>query len=221
MKRSLPALTVLVLSALVLTTVPALADPGEPRVVQGTLEWPATVSNGPFVVIRGDDGRFYYADIVSAQRRTPDPLTSGTRVAVVGIEGGHPYEIAALAIGAGDASSLGLVIPGASASSPSTPSSPSVIPGVATAPGGSSEALWRLDGTVESVSGASVMLRTENGRLHSVDLSELSEQTVSGLQPGDRVSLFGEPRKDRRLIANGYIQSEIATPAASPRGAPR
>jgi hypothetical protein len=216
MKRSLVALAIVALSAGAVS-----AAPGEPRVVQGTLEWPATVSNEPFVVIYGDDGRFYYADIASAQRRTPDPLTSGTRVAVVGIEGGHPHEVAALAIGAGDASSLGLVMPGGSAASPSTPSSPSVVPSAATAAGASSEALWRLDGTVESVSGSTVVVRTENGRTHSVDASQLSEQTLSAMQPGDRVSLFGAPRKDRRLIANGYIQSEVATPAASPRGATR
>ena len=66
MKRVL----ILVLAILALSSGVALAAPGEPRVVQGTLEWPATVSNQPFVVIRGDDGRTFYADIASAQRRT-------------------------------------------------------------------------------------------------------------------------------------------------------
>jgi len=212
MMRSLLALTALVLTTVVLTTAPAPAAPGDPRVVQGTLEWPATVSSEPFVVIRGDDGRFYYADIGSAQRRTPGPLTSGTRVAVVGVEGGRPYEVAGLAIGAGDASSLGLVMPGGSPASP-----PVSVPSAATASSASSEALWRLDGTVETVSGSTVVLRTENGRMHSVDASQLSDKTLTALQPGDRVSLFGAPRKDRRLVANGYIQSEFATPAASPR----
>jgi hypothetical protein len=30
------------------------------------------------------------------------------------------------------------------------------------------------------------------------------------------MTLFGEPRSDRKLVANGYIQTEPATPAASP-----
>ena len=112
MKRVL-LVAVLAVAILDLSTGTTLAAPGEPRVVQGTLEWPATVSNQPFVVIRGDDGRTYYADINSAQRRTPGQLAAGSRVAVLGIEGSRPYEIAAIAIGAGDASSLGLVPGGA------------------------------------------------------------------------------------------------------------
>ena len=76
--RSLVA--VLALAILGLSTGTTLAAPGEPRVVQGTLEWPAAVSTQPFVVIRGDDGRMYYADINSAQRRTAGQLAAGTRV---------------------------------------------------------------------------------------------------------------------------------------------
>src|SRR5437868_15192536 len=95
MKRSLIALAILGLSA-----GAAVAAPGDPRVLQGTLEWPATVANEPFVVMRGEDGRLYYADISVAQRRTQDPLTSGSRMAVLGVEGSRPYEIAAIAVGA-------------------------------------------------------------------------------------------------------------------------
>ena len=63
MKRFLVALAVLGVSA-----TAAVAAPGDPRVLQGTLEWPATVANEPFVVLRGEDGRLYYADISAAQR---------------------------------------------------------------------------------------------------------------------------------------------------------
>ena len=59
MKRVL-LVTILALAILGLSTGTTLAAPGEPRVVQGTLEWPAAVvSTQPFVVIRGDDGRMY------------------------------------------------------------------------------------------------------------------------------------------------------------------
>ncbi|TMQ15502.1 MAG: hypothetical protein E6K82_25235 [Candidatus Rokuibacteriota bacterium] len=206
MKRSLLALAILGLS-----TGSALAAPGDPRVVEGTLEWPATVSSEPFIVIRGTDGRSYYADIASAQRRTADTMTSGSRVAVLGVEGGRPYELAGIAIGTGDASSLGLTT--SSVSSPSAS-----IPSAANAPGPPAEPMWRLDGTVQSVAGTTVTLRTADGRTHTVDVSQLSNKTLRALRAGERVSLFGVPRKDRRLVANGYIQSEqAAAPAASPR----
>ena len=206
MKRVL-LVAILALAILGLSTGTTLAAPGEPRVVQGTLEWPAAVSTQPFVVIRGDDGRMYYADINSAQRRTPGQLAAGSRVAVLGIEGSRPYEIAGIAIGAGDAAALGLV-PGAS----SEPSA-SVVSGSA-AP---AEDMWRVDGTVETVNGSTVGLRGPDGRTRSVDLSQLSESTWRTLRPGERISVFGAPRDDRRLIANGFIQAEGPPPAASPR----
>ena len=203
MKRVL----ILVVAILALSSGAALAAPGEPRVVQGTLEWPAAVSSQPFVVIRGDDGRMFYADIASAQRRTPGQLAAGTRVAVLGIEGSRPYEIAAIAIGAGDASSLGLV--------PGGPAEPSASVAGGSAP--AAEDMWRVEGIVETVNGATVGLRGTDGRTRSVDLSNLSEGTWRALRPGERITVFGQPRDDRRLIANGFIQSEAPIPAASPR----
>jgi hypothetical protein len=207
MKRVL-LVAILALAILGLSTGTTLAAPGEPRVVQGTLEWPAAVvSTQPFVVIRGDDGRMYYADINSAQRRTPGALAAGSRVAVLGIEGSRPYEIAGIAIGAGDAAALGLV-PGASSEPSASVASGSVAP---------AEDMWRVDGTVETVNGSTVGLRGLDGRTRSVDLSQLSESTWRTLRPGERISVFGAPRDDRRLIANGFIQAEGPPPAASPR----
>jgi len=189
MKRSLIVVALVVLSAGV-----ALAAPGDPRIVQGTLEWPATVTTESFVVIRSAEGRTYYADLAAAQRRTPAPLTAGSRVSLLGIEGSRPYELAAMVIGTGDAASLGV------------------------AP--SAEPMWRVDGIVQSVAGRSVTLRTEDGQTSTVDVSQLSDSTVNALHPGERVSLFGVPRQDRRLIANGFVQSESVPPAASPRTTP-
>jgi hypothetical protein len=206
MKRVL-LVAVLAVAVLGLSTGTILAAPGEPRVVQGTLEWPAAVSTQPFVVIRGDDGRMYYADINSAQRRTPGQLAAGSRVAVLGIEGSRPYEIAGIAIGAGDAAALGLV-PGVSSEPSASVSSGSAAP---------AEDMWRVDGTVESVNGSTVGLRGPDGRTRSVDLSQLSESTWRALRPGERISVFGAPRDDRRLIADGFIQAEGPPPAASPR----
>jgi hypothetical protein len=201
-----PVVLILV-AILALSSGVALAAPGEPRVVQGTLEWPAAVSSQPFVVIRGDDGRMFYADIASAQRRTPGQLAAGTRVAVLGIEGSRPYEIAAIAIGAGDASALGLVPGGA-------PEPSASVAGGSAPP---AEDMWRVEGIVETVNGATVDLRGTDGRTRSVDLSNLSEGTWRALRPGERITVFGQPRDDRRLIANGFLQAEGAPPAASPR----
>src|SRR4029453_1765880 len=153
MKRSLVALALVTLSA-----GAAVAPPRAPRVVQGTLEWPGNVTGEPFVVVGGDDGALYYADLASAQRRTPGPLTAGSRVTVVGVEGNRPYEVAAMVIGLGTAASLGL---------DTTQLTP--VP---------SEPMCRVDGTVQSVAGRAVTLSTEDGHTANIDVSPLSDSTV-------------------------------------------
>src|SRR5919108_5525654 len=78
----------------------ALAGPGDPRLVNGGLEWPRTVTNEPFVLVRGDDGHVYYVGIGGARRDVS--LTVGTRVAVLGLEGRTAHELTAFGIAAGD-----------------------------------------------------------------------------------------------------------------------
>ena len=208
MKRFLFALATLGLSA-----GAAVATPGDPRVLQGTLEWPATITNEAFVVMRGEDGRLYYTDISAAQRRIVDPMTSGSRMAVLGVEGSRPYEISALVIGAGDAASLGVTPSGTTTvSAPPPPPAPPAS-AIASPP---SEPMWRVDGTVQTITEGRVTLRRSDSDSVTVDVSNLSDRTLAALRPGDRVSLFGVPRKDNRLVANGYIQSEAASPSASP-----
>src|SRR2546426_3993301 len=99
----------------------AHAAPGDPRLVQGVLEWPTTLTAKPFVVIRTEDGRWYYADIKSARRLEPAALTVGARVAVLGTEAARPHEITALAFGSGDAAALALAL--MPHTNPPTPSS--------------------------------------------------------------------------------------------------
>jgi hypothetical protein len=198
---------VVVLAVLGLWSGAAVAAPGDPRVVQGTLEWPSRLAAEPFVVVRADDGRLYYADVSAAQRRSLAAISAGSRVTVLGVEGGRPHELAAIALGAGDAAALRLAVPSAApvASGFFTPTAED-----------SSEPMWRLDGIVQSVSGTLVTVRIDNGSTQTVDVSQLSEGTRRTLRPGERMTLFGVPRGDRKLVANGYIQTEPATPAASP-----
>src|SRR5262252_3996622 len=112
----------LILSVL---AAPALGAPGDPRLIQGTLEWPAALSGGePFIVLRGDDGRVYYADVVAAQRRVQGTLSADSKITILGLEGTRPYEILAVALGSGDAAALSLALAQATPITPPTPPPP-------------------------------------------------------------------------------------------------
>jgi hypothetical protein len=219
-----------------LLAAPAVAAPGDPRSLRGTLEWPASLSAEPFVVVRGDDGRLYYADVSRAQRI--GAITG--QISVVGVEGTQPHEIAAVAVGAGD-SALSLLTPSlpspSEAAAPSSlprqtlvpPPPPAAVPSTAYAappasaapsvPGpAAGEDLWMLQGTLVTVTEREFVVATAAGENVRVDVSKLSPWTRQAVRSGDRVKLFGVPQRDRRLVANGFIQDAPSAPSASAPG---
>jgi hypothetical protein len=84
---------------LVATPLIAVAGPGDPRLVNGVLEWPRTVTTESFVIVRGDDGVLYYVGLGAARR--DGTVTAGARIAVLGIEGRSAHEITAVGFGSG------------------------------------------------------------------------------------------------------------------------
>jgi len=235
MKLALTAVAVLLLAG------PALAAPGDPRTVRGTLEWPASLSTEPFVAVRGDDGRLYYADVSSAQRMNAGAISG--RISVVGVEGTQPHEVHAVVIGAGD-SALTFATPtvptpaeaaagapsslprqamtrppaGAvpSAQPPAPPAQPPAAQPTAMVPRPAvGEDLWQVQGKVASVTPREFVVETKPGQTVRVDVTKLSPWTRDAVRPGDQVKLFGVPQKDRRLVANGFIQEVPTTPSAA------
>jgi hypothetical protein len=189
------------LAALVLMTDLAAAEPGDPRLLKGTLEWPATLATENIAIVRGDDGAFYYVEASTAERLGA-PITG--RVSVVGIEGMKPQELSAVIIGGGDSALTALetpLIPGEVSASPRTDST---------------DDLWRVQGKVRAVTVADIVVETPQGQAVRVDASNLSPWTRQSLKPGDEVKLFGVPQADRRLVANGFIQLMPSVPSASP-----
>jgi hypothetical protein len=189
------------LASLVLLTEIAAAAPGDPRLVKGTLEWPATLSTESIAVVRGDDGALYYVEASSAERLGA-PITG--RVSVVAIEGMKPQELSAVIIGSGDSA----------ITSVQTPSAPGDI--AASPRTDSGDDLWRVHGKVRAVTIADIIVETPDGQAVRVDASKLSPWTRQTLRPGDDVKLYGVPQADRRLVANGFIQLMPSVPSASP-----
>jgi hypothetical protein len=187
------------LAPVLLLTDLAAAAPGDPRLLKGSLEWPATLAAESMAVVRGDDGAFYYVDASTAERLGA-PITG--RVSVVGIEGMKAQEISAVIIGSSDSALAALETP--------------AIRGevAASARTEVSDDLWRVQGKVQAVSLSDIVVETPDGQSVRVDASKLSAWTRQTLRPGDEVKLFGVPQEDRRLVANGLIQRMPAAPSS-------
>ena len=84
----------------------AAAGPGDPRLVSGVVEWPAILTNEPFVIVRGNDAVLYYVSVAATRRDST--VTAGSRIAVLGLEGRHRHEINAVGIGSGATAEIAL-----------------------------------------------------------------------------------------------------------------
>jgi len=231
MRRWIVGLAVMVASA-----SSAHAAPGDARLVQGILEWPASLTVEPFVVVRSEDGRWYYADVKDAKRLGSSSVSAGVRVTILGTERTRPHEITALVVGSGDAATLALGLmprvtptpattsaptiesskPSSHAPSPPTSESPRPPSRVLATPAGVPR--WsEVRGTVHSLAGQELVVQTDDGELVPVDLSDLRGAAVS-LTPGSSIVVYGSTR-DEKFHVTGLIQHESRTqvrPVAAP-----
>ena len=215
---------------------PTLAAPGDPRLIQGKLEWPAALSGGEsFIVLRGEDGRVYYAEVVAAQRRMQGTLSAGSQIAILGLEGIRPYEVLAVALGSGDAAALSLAVAQATPTTPATaPTAPSTSPAgvVPPAPPAPSAAVpsprpeearpargqdgrVTVRGSVYGVAGQNLFIRRDDGGIVLVDISKLAPTTVQHLRPGSPVAVVAIP-VGNKLQATGFPETETGTSASTP-----
>jgi hypothetical protein len=111
----------------------AAAGPGDPRLVSGAVEWPAVLTNEPFVIVRGNDGLVYYVTLAATRRE--GTVTAGTHISVLGLEGRHRHEIAAVGIGTGSTAEIALAqlqdVRPSSPASPAVPTNDVVTPSTA------------------------------------------------------------------------------------------
>jgi hypothetical protein len=206
-----------VVVAMVAAPAVVSGNPGEPRVVRGTVAWVAA-GDSPFIVVTGDDGRHYVADLAGAQWRG-DRVAPGDRVSVAGVEGARPWHMSALVAGSGDSALAALsAAPGSpSASSAASPSASPATTAPARPPDASAPVprSWRrIEGTVDSLTDTTLRLREAGGRTVAVDVSRLTGRAGGTLRLGDRATVFVVAEGDQRLVAVGFVSAE---PAASPR----
>jgi len=223
--------------ALILTVAlaaPALGAPGDPRLIQGKLEWPPALSgNEPFIVLRGDDGRVYYADVMAAQRYVQGTLSAGSPAALIGLESTKPHEIIAVALGSGDTVALSLALAQATQTASSTtpplsapmpPAGPLSPPAAAPAPlppqrteegrpaqPGDDARSVTIRGMVYGLAGQNLFIRRDDGRVVVVDVAKLEAITVQRLRPGSPVVVTAVPVANK-FQATGLMETEPSKP---------
>jgi len=190
------------------------ANPGDAVAVRGILAWPAILANEPFLVVRADNGRFYYADVTAAERRGTAALRAGNRVAIVGTEGARPHELTAMALGP-DAAAVSSEPPSTSAAPPvpgeaaASPRTDSTAP-----PARITSRQWeRVRGTVQSVSGHTLVIRRDDGQQVDIDVSRFDGTMARDIRPGEVVTVFGTAENGKPFTAVGFVRTE---PGRSP-----
>jgi hypothetical protein len=199
----------------------AVATDEPPVAVPAPENRPVAVAPSPSTVAASSSPVAAWASAIvaspSAAAASPSPIVASPSAAAA-----SPSPIAA-------SPSAAVAPPSAIAPSPSTDSADTAAPPVAAsvAPARPAPAIamtsllaqshWRMDGTVEAIDDMNVIVKTPNGKLWRIDVSTLSWLTRFRWRPGDRITLFGEPRADLRLVANGSLQYEVQPAGTPPR----
>ena len=202
----------LVMIGLVTAPVGATAASGDRRAVTGTVEWPATLTDERFIVLRAVDGTRMYVDVSVAQRRNAAPVNAGELLAIAGVEGEKPYELRATMLAHTEPGAA--LAPGGEGSA----SPPLALPSPAPAPAPAAEPpapVERLDGSVQSLNGANLVLHSDDGRNVTVDVSRVAANDL--VRPGTDVTVFGVVDEQGRFVASGLVGREPAVGSALPR----
>ena len=167
-----------VLAFVAFLPAPVLAAPNDFRVVSGTLLHPARLGpDAAAAVLKSDEGTVYYADL-RAVSGIPT-LERGAAVTLVGFEGSRPDQLAAQVIYPPEGT-------------PALADAPLVRP-------------QRIHGRIESLAGATVVVRVTDGKEVTFLLRGISAKIRGLLQRGDVVTVFGRPG-ETDFVVTGIVQ---------------
>ena len=167
--------------------------------VHGTVQ---SVS-GTTLTVKADDGRVLTVDMKAVGQSIQQALAPGMGVTITGSAGASANEMTAQYIqqDSSDPSRGGTVV-GQPASGSAQPS-----------------AGWqKVHGTVQSVSGTTLTLKADDGRVLTVDMTAVGENIQKAMTQGMGVTLAGSPGASANQFTAQYIQqdSSAGQPAASP-----
>ena len=158
---------------------------------------------GSQLTVKADDGRVLTVDMSAVGQNIQQALTPGMGVTITGSTGASANQMTAQYIqqDSSDPSRGGAVV-GQPAAGPTQPSGD-----------------WqKVHGTVQSVSGTTLTLKADDGRVLTVDMSAVGQNIQQAMTQGMGVTLAGSPGASADQFTAQYIQQDSSAnqPSASP-----
>jgi hypothetical protein len=105
---------------------------------------------------------------------------------------------------------------------PAPAPAPSVASNPATSSTTTTDKAWeKIHGHVQSISGSTLTLKADDGKMLTVDASKVSGNVMKAITQGEAVTVVGHFQGDTSHIAAQYIQQDRAGGSASPPTAPK
>jgi hypothetical protein len=168
--------------------------------VHGTVQ---SVS-GTTLTVKADDGRVLTVDMKAVGQAIQQALTPGMGVTITGSAGASANQMTAQYIQQDSSDpSRGGTVAGQPAS------------GTAAQPSGD----WqKVHGTVQSVSGTTLTVKADDGRVLTVDMAAVGENIQKAMAQGMGVTIAGSPGASANQFTAQFIQqdSSAGQPSASP-----
>jgi preprotein translocase subunit YajC len=174
---------------------------------------------GTTLTLRADDGRTLTVDTSQVDSSVRQALTQGEGVTVIGHPGTAANQMRANYVqqDSSDPSHGGKVVGSGSSTTPSSSTGASTTP--------KSGDWQRIHGKIQSVQGNTLTLRTDDGRVLTVDASRVDSKIRQGLTQGEGVTVIGNEWTGPTNLRASYVQQDSSdasrggktAPSASPR----
>lgn len=163
--------------------------------------------SGSTLTLKADDGRNYTVDMSQVNPDVQRALTQNEGVEVIGhFKSGDNRQIAARWIQQ-DSSNLSRGGQQVGTSQTAQPPPPAQAKGDSKP---DQDAWQRIPGRVDSIQGSTLRLKSDDGRMYTVDISKVSEPVRKAITQGERVTVIGHFGSDRNHVNAQYVQQERA-----------
>lgn len=198
------ALTAAMVAGILWIASLANATVGDFRLVTGTVVAPVEVSTERTLVIQGDDGVMYFAELAPAEAFPR--VRVGERVSLLARESFQAGHLLFAQV-------VSRVLENEGAA-------PAALPTALVSGGPATDVLESPDvivGVVDDLRGRALRLTNRRGYAIEVDVSAIDADFRRDLKPGDHVTIFAPTRVNGFPVASGILVDHTAAPAALPR----